>query len=67
MDKFRIDVLSGLSLMPKRLSSKYFYDKNGDELFQRIMECPDYYLTRCELEIFQSQANQLVMVCCARF
>jgi L-histidine N-alpha-methyltransferase len=59
LDKFRADVLSGLSLTPKRLSSKYFYDKKGDELFQRIMECPEYYLTRCELEIFQWQTNQL--------
>lgn len=59
LEKFRLDVLSGLSSSPKRLSSKYFYDKKGDELFQRIMACPEYYLTRCELDIFQNQTGEL--------
>lgn len=59
LEKFRIDVLTGLSSNPKRLSSKYFYDKKGDELFQRIMACPEYYLTRCELDIFQNQTDKL--------
>lgn len=59
LGKFRADVLSGLSSNPKRLSSKYFYDKKGDELFQRIMESPEYYLTRSELEIFQYQTDKL--------
>jgi L-histidine Nalpha-methyltransferase len=42
------------------LSSKYFYDKTGNSLFQAIMSSPDYYLTRCEMEIFTYQANQIV-------
>jgi dimethylhistidine N-methyltransferase len=59
LDKFRAEVLSGLASNPKRLSSKYFYDRKGDELFKRIMKCSEYYLTRCELEIFQSQKAEL--------
>lgn len=59
LEKFRAEVLSGLSSNPKRLSSKYFYDKKGDELFQRIMISPEYYLTRSELEIFQYQTEHL--------
>ncbi|WP_432328505.1 L-histidine N(alpha)-methyltransferase [Mucilaginibacter sp. P25] len=43
---FEQDVLDGLMQMPKRLQSKYFYDETGDILFQQIMACPEYYLTR---------------------
>lgn len=59
-DNFYFDVVQGLGQSPKRLSSKYFYDKTGDRLFQQIMESPDYYLTRCEMEIFASQAKEIV-------
>ncbi len=48
---FKKDVTEGLSSFPKRLSSKYFYDKKGDKLFQDIMAMPSYYLTGCEFEI----------------
>lgn len=57
---FYQDVIRGLAETPKRLPSKYFYDKTGDGLFEEIMDSPDYYLTRCEMEIFTSQAKQIV-------
>ncbi|HET8573584.1 MAG TPA: L-histidine N(alpha)-methyltransferase [Edaphocola sp.] len=57
---FYSDVIHGLRQSSKRLSSKYFYDKNGDRLFQAIMQSPDYYLTRCELEIFSRHAKEIV-------
>lgn len=57
---FYLDVIQSLKETPKRLSSKYFYDKKGDSLFQAIMMSPDYYLTRCEMEIFTYQAKQIV-------
>ena len=57
---FYFDVIRGLTGTPKRLSSKYFYDKKGDSLFQAIMMSPDYYLTRCEMEIFICQAKGMV-------
>ena len=57
---FYFDVIQGLTETPKRLSSKYFYDKKGDSLFQAIMMSPDYYLTRCEMEIFTGQAKEIV-------
>jgi len=46
------DVKEGLQADPKRLPSKYFYDKEGDRLFQKIMQLPEYYPTKCELDIF---------------
>jgi dimethylhistidine N-methyltransferase len=58
-DAFAADVLNGLSQSPKRLHAKYFYDKEGDKLFQEIMACPEYYPTRCELEIFRDKTAEL--------
>lgn len=57
---FYLDVVQRLRETPKRLSSKYFYDKKGDSIFEAIMHSPDYYLTRCEMEIFTRQANEMV-------
>ncbi|MBE7176525.1 MAG: L-histidine N(alpha)-methyltransferase [Mucilaginibacter polytrichastri] len=56
---FAQDVRDGLSATPKHLSSKYFYDAKGDKLFQRIMDSPEYYLTDCENEILQLQADDI--------
>src|SRR5437867_6181979 len=56
---FAEDVLRGLSSTPKHLSSKYFYDDEGSRLFQEIMKLPEYYLTGCELEIFEKQADEI--------
>ena len=57
--RFLEDVVTGLTSEPKRLQSKYFYDAEGDSLFQQIMNCPEYYLTNCEMEIFTRQTDGL--------
>jgi dimethylhistidine N-methyltransferase len=59
-DQFKADVLAGLKATPKHLSSKYFYDEVGDELFQQIMAMPEYYLTDCEMEIFSEQTAEII-------
>ena len=56
---FELDVLNGLSEHPKRLPSKYFYDDEGSRLFQDIMALPEYYLTDCEFQIFESHKQEL--------
>jgi L-histidine N-alpha-methyltransferase len=56
------DVVNGLQSEPKHLHSKYFYDKEGDRLFQRIMNCGEYYPFACELEIFSQQTEMLAKV-----
>ena len=58
-DQFYDDVVTGLSSTPKRLNSKYFYDANGDKLFQDLMNCPEYYPTKCELEIFSEKTAEI--------
>ena len=42
------DVRRGLTAWPKSLPPKYFYDRAGSLLFERITELPEYYLTRTE-------------------
>jgi len=56
-DAFAVDVLVGLSSVRKSLPSKYFYDERGSELFQRITEQPEYYLTTSEMEILDRSSN----------
>lgn len=57
--EFSSDVLKGLSQFPKKLSSKYIYDKKGDALFQQIMDLPEYYLTNCEYDILSTHTNTI--------
>lgn len=49
------DVLRGLQAPRKRLPSKYFYDERGSHLFEEITALPEYYPTRAELEILDTQ------------
>lgn len=60
MSAFLNDVLLGLKKPNKTLPSRYFYDEIGDALFVQIMNMPEYYLTRAEMDIFKNQTNQLV-------
>lgn len=57
---FAVDILTGLSAKQKFLSSKYFYDDNGSKIFQDIMQMPEYYLTDCELEIFETNKQAIL-------
>ena len=57
--QFYADVMAGLQASPKYMQSKYFYDTAGDQLFQDIMNCDEYYPTNCELEIFAEQTADL--------
>jgi dimethylhistidine N-methyltransferase len=56
---FALDVLMGLSSEKKFLSSKYFYDKNGSELFAKITDEQDYYPTDCEFDIFKTHKTEI--------
>ncbi|MHA7944013.1 L-histidine N(alpha)-methyltransferase [Formosa sp. 3Alg 14/1] len=60
LDQFKSDIENGLQSSPKTIPSMYFYDKKGDALFQDIMNLPEYYLTRSELDIFQNKTDELI-------
>lgn len=66
MEQFLNDVLKGLQSHPKFLQSKYFYDKEGDRLFQKIMASKDYYLTNSEMEILKTQKKQIANSICKK-
>src|SRR3546814_19171656 len=53
------DVLAGLSQSPKRLPSKYFYDRRGSALFEQITRQPEYSLPRTELPLPAASAVAL--------
>jgi L-histidine Nalpha-methyltransferase len=59
LNQFAEEVRQGLSAQPKYLSSKYFYDAQGSQLFQKIMELPEYYLTPCEYEILETYQTEI--------
>lgn len=50
----------GLTASPKWLPAKLFYDEPGSELFERITELPEYYLTRTERSIFENFAPEIL-------
>src|ERR1043166_6747292 len=58
-ESFAADVIAGLTATPKRLSPKYFYDRAGSELFERITELPEYYPTRTETGILTERAQDI--------
>ena len=54
------EVREGLARPLKELPPKLFYDARGSELFDRITELPEYYPTRCEREILERRASEIV-------
>ncbi len=56
---FEQEVYEGLTAFPKKLSSKWIYDKAGDKLFQDIMAMPEYYLTDCEYNILKTRTQAI--------
>jgi len=54
------DVIEGLTKTPKSLPSKYFYDRQGSQLFEEICQLPEYYPTRTEAAILQEYAQEIV-------
>lgn len=58
--RFKKEVIEGLSSNPKVLSSKYFYDKRGNEIFEEIMNLDEYYVTDSEYEVLDKHKGELL-------
>lgn len=58
-DEITGDVLAGLSMTPRQLPSKYFYDARGSRLFEEITRQPEYYLTRMEIALLDACMAQI--------
>jgi L-histidine Nalpha-methyltransferase len=58
----REDVLDGLTKPFKEIPPKHFYDARGSELFEQICEQPEYYPTRTERAILETNADRIAEV-----
>jgi len=58
-EDFLAEVVAGLSSSPRSLPCKFFYDERGAELFQKICELPEYYVTRTETELLQRYGSEM--------
>ncbi|NBD95218.1 MAG: L-histidine N(alpha)-methyltransferase [Gammaproteobacteria bacterium] len=58
-DRFRQDVLAGLSGEPRAIPCKYLYDAKGSDLFERICETPEYYVTRADLALHEAHIAEI--------
>jgi dimethylhistidine N-methyltransferase len=56
---FLAEVLAGLSSSPRWLPCKFFYDERGADLFQKICELPEYYVTRTETELLRRYGSEM--------
>src|SRR3954463_15230672 len=56
---FLAEVLAGLSGRPRSLPCKFFYDERGADLFLKICELPEYYITRTETELLRRYGREM--------
>ena len=56
---FAQEIDQSLRQNPKSIDPKFFYDKKGSALFEKICQLPEYYLTRTEVEILHQIKNDL--------
>ena len=63
LDTAVTEIITGLRASPKRISSKYFYDKTGSELFEKITRLVEYYPSRTEKAILEQLTLDEVTDC----
>jgi dimethylhistidine N-methyltransferase len=62
-DSFAASVDAGLRGDRPSLPCRFLYDAKGSELFEKICDLPEYYLTRAEHEILAAHADAIVARC----
>ena len=53
-------IFRGLSAAPKYISSRFFYDAKGSNLFEELTNLPEYYPTRTEKSILQRVSHEII-------
>lgn len=56
---FRADVLDGFRMRPRAIPARWFYDRTGSELFERITQLPEYYPTRTETALLAKHCAEV--------
>ncbi len=54
-----LELRQGLSERPRRIPTRFFYDRKGSELFEKITDLPEYYLTRAERSLLERYAGEI--------
>jgi len=62
LESLRTNVMTGLASNPKRIASKFLYDQQGSELFEKICQQPEYYQTNAEMDILTTHAKEIMEV-----
>jgi dimethylhistidine N-methyltransferase/ATP phosphoribosyltransferase len=50
----------GLGKSPKELPTKYLYAADGSDIFEKITQLPEYYVTRAEIAALESAAREII-------
>ena len=58
IEDFKTEVIENLSRDRKSLPCKFFYDKTGSALFDRICELEEYYPTRTEIALLERHGEE---------
>ena len=58
-ERFRWDVVTGLSAARKSIPCKYLYDERGSALFDEICTLDEYYPTRTERSIMRAHGAEM--------
>lgn len=56
---FAEEIFSSLNRDSKFITPKFFYDKKGSDLFEKICTLPEYYPTRTEITILKNLQTEL--------
>lgn len=59
---FREALIAGLAHNPKRLPSKFIYDERGSQLFDAILDRPEYYVPRVEMGLLRDHADEIAAI-----
>ena len=58
-EALRSEARNGLAATPKRMRSRWIWDSRAAELYERIMELPEYYLPAAECSILRQRAGEI--------
>ena len=58
-EALRREAREGFTATPKRMRSRWIWDARAAELYERIMELPEYYLPEAERSILHERAGEI--------
>jgi len=58
-EDFRQAIFNGLESKPKKISPKFFYDLRGSQLFEKIVQQPEYYIPNLEYQVVHDNIEEI--------